>query len=157
NSILAMASIRFIALFFFLLAPGAWNFQCSDQGDKRNGICASSSSQTKTTVTDASNDPNNPTELNCNNTSDQTFCCASNAQKLNRQNNLSNNRGVDDITLCVLTVAAPRGGNTRELQKRGNTGFGSTGGQTHGQSNPQRYTSHWKYANRSQVSQDHYQ
>ncbi|KAI9624030.1 hypothetical protein H4Q26_017041 [Puccinia striiformis f. sp. tritici PST-130] len=49
-------------------------------------------------------------------------------QKLNRQNNLSNNRGVDDITLCVLTVAAPRGGNTRELQKRGNTGFGSTGG-----------------------------
>ncbi|KAH9443318.1 hypothetical protein Pst134EB_027659 [Puccinia striiformis f. sp. tritici] len=116
------------SLVFFLLAPGAWNFQCSDQGDKRNGICASSSSQTKTTVTDASNDPNNPTELNCNNTSDQTFCCASNAQKLNRQNNLSNNRGVDDITLCVLTVAAPRGGNTRELQKRGNTGFGSTGG-----------------------------
>ncbi|POW03193.1 hypothetical protein PSHT_11753 [Puccinia striiformis] len=61
---------------------------------------------------------NNPTKLNCNNTSDQTFCCVFNVSS----------KCVNDITLCALTVAASGGGNTGELQTRGNTGFRSTGG-----------------------------
>ncbi|KAI7939193.1 hypothetical protein MJO28_014772, partial [Puccinia striiformis f. sp. tritici] len=105
NSILAMASITLMPFLSFVLAPG-----------------------------------NNPTKLNCNNTSDQTFCCVFNVVSLSTilppqlsknstdKDNLQSSKGVNDITLCALTVAASGGGNTGELQTRGNTGFRSTGG-----------------------------